>query len=904
MRINYLQVFLFLTLISCTNIFAQRRCLTDEYNNALDKNNPERKFAKLQKKNSYNKEFLTKNYNKTVIIPVVFHIIHNGESVGTSQNPSEDKILEQIQILNDIYSNKNNKGVDTNIKFCLAKQNSFGLSTSGIFRYRGYQNSFTISDDRDETFIGDDRTLKISYRNSNISSVNYLNVWVANVNLINNEGNYEDLPGYSSFPWEVDLNLDGIVLNYKNLGLNSAVPGFDLGKTLAHEAGHWLGLYHTFETFQSSEPNNCNLENDCSQEGDQVCDTEKRPGSFLDIGKDFYGNDLTLTNCSTAVPCDQFGDLNVVQNYMDYNYDQCYTFFTQGQKERMKEQLSRFRTLIYLSDKPIACDATSDNGESSSITPCNSCYEPFLYNPFNQYSYTEQHNLIGVKNNLYIDVEAVPSNNGLWETFSISVHERTGCENYELKKTFTYDGRYSWGRTSDIKEIIIIDDNTFAVHFFQFNLPGSDKHNLLIFKKKNNIWYKTGEAHIENHSRTIYERWSDTPFFIYESGLFFRRLVGRSFKIYKVDTNNSSYSLYKSYDKVIDGGPYNKNGNLFINEGDGYFNLYSWTDKAAYHRLNFLGRVMYNTSAKNIFINKEIIFKGNILIVRLETGEILLFKRNNREWILYQDLTSLINASKLYRVGLEAIINSKFIVLKKGSSIYFLKDTGAKFEIIDLTHINGFSGTINYLCSRNFNINYQRNEIVLDNITLKMSDIIGEGISTDICSIPLESTVHGYNITIGGVNCAINFQNMNKTFIAENEIIIKPGVIINSGNVIAKISDVASSDCTFTELCNSSSRAINNKSNFYETGYENIKNESIDKSIKIYPNPNNGTFYIDNIKGVEKLELYNMMGQLILNKKINSNNNIVIPNIKNGLYNLILYRKNGTKESTKFIINK
>ena len=103
--------------------------------------------------------------------------------------------------------------------------------------------------------------------------------------------------GYTVLPKKVephsrDFYEDGIVLG------PDAVPGgnnpaYDQGKVLTHEAGHWLGLYHTFE-------------GGCDAPGDYVDDTP-----YETFGE-FEACPANRDSCP-----DQPG-LDPIHNYMDY----------------------------------------------------------------------------------------------------------------------------------------------------------------------------------------------------------------------------------------------------------------------------------------------------------------------------------------------------------------------------------------------------------------------------------------------------------------------------------------------------------------------------------------------------------------------------------------------------------
>ncbi len=73
------------------------------------------------------------------------------------------------------------------------------------------------------------------------------------------------------------------------------MPEFSLNKTLTHEVGHWLGLYHTFqETFDYVGGNIDYADGNAAEEieektGDCVTDTPPQAAPT-------YGNPLTTPN--------------------------------------------------------------------------------------------------------------------------------------------------------------------------------------------------------------------------------------------------------------------------------------------------------------------------------------------------------------------------------------------------------------------------------------------------------------------------------------------------------------------------------------------------------------------------------------------------------------------------------
>jgi pregnancy-associated plasma protein-A len=224
-----------------------------------------------------------KSFRATV--PVWFHVLTDGAKGQVSQ----DAIKQQLWVLNAGFAGAEG-GAATGFRFELV----------GVTR--------TDNADWFNAKLGTnpERAFKQTLRRGGAETLNvYTNAGGGALG-------YAYLPGdYRERPY-----VDGIVLDYNSLP-GGTYANYSEGKTLTHEAGHWLNLEHTFYT-------------GCSDHGDFVDDTpaQKSPTTGCPIGRDSCTNDPGL---------------DPIHNYMDYSYDSCYFEFTPGQAARMQDAWLYFR---------------------------------------------------------------------------------------------------------------------------------------------------------------------------------------------------------------------------------------------------------------------------------------------------------------------------------------------------------------------------------------------------------------------------------------------------------------------------------------------------------------------------------------------------------------------------------
>ncbi|WP_426090446.1 M43 family zinc metalloprotease [Flavobacterium sp. DSR3-2] len=350
------------------------RCASTEYEEYLQSKNPNRlsttefeqwitpkiELEKNKKRNA-SKEYKT---NAIITIPLVVHVIHNGDILGVDENIFDQQVISQLQVLNEDFRKKsgtpgfntNPVGADVEIEFALAKRDPSGVLSNGINRVNLGQESWSTDEIND--FVKPQ---------TQWDPEKYLNIWV--VNLTNTV-----LLGYAQFPSASGLSglntsggtavTDGVVIGYPYFGSSNYFPegtyvtNYDKGRTTSHEVGHWLGLRHIW--------------------GDGGCDVDDFCEDTPNAGQGNEGCPVGVDSCPASP------GLDMIENYMDYTDDACMNIFTADQKARMITVMNNsIRRASLKTSDALVPGVTFANDASTmvvnlNIVSCNNTFAPVI----------------------------------------------------------------------------------------------------------------------------------------------------------------------------------------------------------------------------------------------------------------------------------------------------------------------------------------------------------------------------------------------------------------------------------------------------------------------------------------------------------------------------------------------
>lgn len=289
---------------------------------------------------------------KAYKIPIVIHVMLPGGAnpIGSLYNPTDAQLISMVDYLNKTYAaqwpsyvDTMNGGVYIPFEFVLAQRDSNCNPTTGIERVdaSGLANYTACG-------VGAGGAPDASVKDLARWPVDrYYNIWIVNkIDCEDGTGPGPYTAGYAYFA-PAPANLDGTIM----LAISSTAGS----KTLPHEIGHAMTLYHTFE---GGDQTTCPPLGPCGTTGDLLCDTEPEKQSPFNCPAD-------------PNPCTGASYNFVQHNIMDYS--SCPDRFTADQRTRMLNGFLNYRGGFTgsLGGEPIGAAPAAATCNTVSTTPAN-----------------------------------------------------------------------------------------------------------------------------------------------------------------------------------------------------------------------------------------------------------------------------------------------------------------------------------------------------------------------------------------------------------------------------------------------------------------------------------------------------------------------------------------------------
>lgn len=244
------------------------------------------------------------HFRSTLTIPVVFHIVTDDPG-----RISDEMIHRQLSYLNRDFQGMNRdrekvpeifkeRAGSSSIRFCLAGEDFYGTPTLAVQRVKTTVPDIGIRKELYHTVRGGSDAWNTS---------RYLNIWIADTG--------SGISGLGSAPGQRNMDEDGVIIHPDLFDRSGP------SRTLTHEVGHYLGLFHMW-----------NADGSCV-DMDFVEDTPVQAYPYYDCPR------------GERVTC---GSPDMYMNFMDYTDPECQFFFTKGQVIRMEQILVEYRPQLLM----------------------------------------------------------------------------------------------------------------------------------------------------------------------------------------------------------------------------------------------------------------------------------------------------------------------------------------------------------------------------------------------------------------------------------------------------------------------------------------------------------------------------------------------------------------------------
>ena len=265
-------------------------------------------------------------------LQVIFHIM-GPENNNIHEAIKGYTVKSVINGVNNIYNGKYG-GTNINVQFLLAERTPEGK----ILPQAGIHRAYSSSSDIDFNIIFNDKpTGKYHQMLWNLNK--YINIFIFNY-----PDTYKQVAGVSTIPYLYIQNLDGletyskpvtlgftpcITLNARHLVSPENFTDSEFISTLAHELGHYLGLYHPFITKEAPKHDYCS--DTYEYDRDKYEGKLKGIIEFIKLG---MLNRAVLYKRQPLNTGEEFTSYNIMDYYFSYN-----NRFTPEQRRRIRTSL-------------------------------------------------------------------------------------------------------------------------------------------------------------------------------------------------------------------------------------------------------------------------------------------------------------------------------------------------------------------------------------------------------------------------------------------------------------------------------------------------------------------------------------------------------------------------------------